>query len=151
MKSTLKHNASTNFHYQVQSLKTVIQHPYNLFYRDTKDSQQISTNQTLWRLPHTSRCPTSHSLLPPTSLSSELPDPITLNLFYRDKAGWARNWAAAAKLIVPSFKCQARLWGTKISSCFTLNSQIRDWKCWIVNYWSDIRGDDVGMMICIII
>lgn len=47
MKATLKHNASTKFHCQVQILKTVIQHPYILFYRDTKDSQQISANQTL--------------------------------------------------------------------------------------------------------
>lgn len=34
-------------HISIQTLKTVIQHPYILFYRDTKDSQQISTNQTL--------------------------------------------------------------------------------------------------------
>ncbi len=49
----------------------------------------------------------SPTILPPlTSLSTELPDPITLSLFYHDKAGWAIHSATVSKLIASSSKCQ---------------------------------------------
>lgn len=51
-------------------------------------------------------------LLPLTSLSTELPDPITLRLFYHDKAGWAINWATVSELIASSSKCQSGPRGT---------------------------------------